>query len=279
MILVIGATGHFGRETVEALAAGGHAVRALSRTPETAGLPENVAVVGGDLADADSLRAALDGVTAVFAVLPFGMDASVLLGEVVRADVERIVFLSSGAVVDGAEQQTDVIAEYHAGVERAIAETGIPHTFLRLLFPAINSLSYAMQLSDGYVVRGPYAGATSAPVHEGDVADAAVRVLTADGYEGRTYLLTGPESLTQVELVEILGRCLARPLSFEELDAGPVRRQMAQFLDGDFVKALFDLMAATVGRQAEVTPAIRTLTGREPRSYREWADDHIADFE
>jgi uncharacterized protein YbjT (DUF2867 family) len=42
--LVVGATAHFGRQTVEELAGAGVPVRALTRTPEKAGLPKHVVV-------------------------------------------------------------------------------------------------------------------------------------------------------------------------------------------------------------------------------------------
>ncbi|MFC9970752.1 NAD(P)H-binding protein [Spirillospora sp. NPDC127200] len=278
MILVTGATAHFGRQTVETLAAAGHPVRALTRAPDKAGLPPQAEVVAGDLAREDGLAPALDGVTGVFLVLPYRMDPAPFLRAARRAGVERIVFLSSGAVVDGADAQPDVIAAYHHGVERAIVASGFRWTFLRIFFPAVNSLSLAMQLQGGDVVRAPYGGAASAPVHELDVAEAAARVLTAGGHDGRVHDLTGPQSLTQADQVRVLGEALDRPLAFEELDAGPVRRRMARFMDADFVNALFDLMAGTVGRPAEVNTVVEQITGRPARTYATWAADHVADF-
>ncbi|MFE5328468.1 SDR family oxidoreductase [Embleya sp. NPDC056575] len=278
MILVTGATGHFGRQTVEALAAAKVPVRALSRDPERAGLPAEAEVVRGDFTDPATLTEALDGVTALFLTLPYGTAPDALLDAAGAAGVQRIVFLSSGAVVDGATVQPDVIAAYHARVEQAVAATGIAHTFLRLFFPAINSLAFAMQLADGDVVRAPYAGATTAPVHERDVADAAVRVLTDEGHAGRTYLLTGPEALTQADQVRLLGEALGRRLVFEEADAAAVREGMATFMDADFVHALFDLMRETVDARPEITSTLSRLTGTTPRTYARWAADHVADF-
>ncbi|MFD0683838.1 NAD(P)H-binding protein [Actinomadura fibrosa] len=278
MILVIGATAHFGRQTVEALLEAGEPVRALTRDPSTADLPAGAEVVRGDLADASTLGPALDGVTAAFLVLPYGLDPATFLGAARDAGVRRIVFLSSGAVIDGADRQPDVIARYHAGVEQAIAASRADWTFLRLLFPAINALAFGMQLKGGDVVRAPYAAATSAPVHERDVAEVAARVLTDTGHSGRAYDLTGPASLTQADQVRVLGEALGRPLVFEEVPDGPVREQMARFMDGDFVNALFDLMAATVGKPAAVTSTVEEITGRPARPFAAWASDHAADF-
>ncbi|MFB6888017.1 NAD(P)H-binding protein [Kitasatospora sp. NPDC056327] len=278
MILVIGATAHFGRQTVEALAGAGRPVRALSRTPERAGLPAGVEVVRGDLTRPETLGPALDGVTEVFLVLPFGTDARPLVERVRRAGVRQIVFLSSGAVADGADPQPDVIAAYHAGVEEEIRATGVAWTFLRLFFPAINSLTWAMQLQGGDTVRGPHAAAAASVVHERDVAEVAAAVLGGAEHFGRVYEPTGPHSLTQTEQVEVLGRALGRGLGFEEVPDPIVREQLGRFMDAGFAGALLDLMAATAGRPAPVNDTVEKLTGRPARPYAQWVADHLADF-
>jgi len=67
-ILVIGASGHVGRQVVSQLLAMNARVRAMSRNPDSAGLPPEVEVVGGDLALPATLDQCLDGVDSVFLV-------------------------------------------------------------------------------------------------------------------------------------------------------------------------------------------------------------------
>ncbi|QKG23071.1 NAD(P)H-binding protein [Actinomadura verrucosospora] len=278
MFLVIGATAHFGRQAVEELVAAGAPVRALTRAPERAGLPKEAEVVQGDLTDPATLPAVLDGVEAAFLVLPYGMDAGPLLEAARRAGVRRLVFLSSGAIVPDADRQPDVIAEYHRGVERAIEESGIEWTFLRLLFPAINSLTFAMQLQGGDVVRMPYAGAAFSAVHERDVAEAAARILTGGGHAGRVHDLTGPESLTQAQQVAVLGAALGRRLTVEDLPPEPALEQMSRFMDPEFLAALFGLMARAADGPAPVNDNVERITGCPARTYAQWVADHRADF-
>src|ERR1700748_1976645 len=63
-ILVTGATGFIGRRLVPALLEHGHDVRAMTRHPETYDGPGDP--VRGDVGDADSLYAALDGVSIAY---------------------------------------------------------------------------------------------------------------------------------------------------------------------------------------------------------------------
>lgn len=280
MYLVVGATAHFGRQVVEELVAAGEPVRALTRTRETAGLPAGVEVVQGDLTAAASLPPVVAGVEAMVLVLPYGMDAAPLLSAARAAGVRRVVFLTSGAVVAGmpSDAQPDVIAAYHRRVEEAVEASGMEWTFLRLMFPAINSLTFAMQLQGGDVIRAPYTRAEISAVHERDVAEVAARILIDGGHAGASLDLTGPASLTQADQVTALAEVLDRPLAVEDLPPAPVLEQMSQFMDGRFLAALFRLMEAAVGKPAPVNDVVEQITGHSARSYAQWAADHRADF-
>lgn len=64
--LITGATGSVGRHVVDLLVAAGAPVRALTRTPDSAVLPDAVEVVAGDLLRPDSLLPALTGVERLY---------------------------------------------------------------------------------------------------------------------------------------------------------------------------------------------------------------------
>src|SRR4029450_2185744 len=66
MIMVTGATGNVGRPLVTQLLDRGAKVRAISRHPKTAGLPDGAEVVQADPSQPDSLHTCFDGVTAIF---------------------------------------------------------------------------------------------------------------------------------------------------------------------------------------------------------------------
>ncbi|WP_287992044.1 SDR family oxidoreductase, partial [Acidiphilium sp.] len=69
-ILVTGSTGTIGAQVLAHLQERGADIRALTRSPGKASLPSGVTPVRGDLADIDSVRAALEGVSTLFLLVP-----------------------------------------------------------------------------------------------------------------------------------------------------------------------------------------------------------------
>ena len=75
-------------------------------------------------------------------------------------------------------------------------------------------------------MRWFHGSAATAPVHERDIAAVAVRALCEEGHDGRDYVLTGPQSLTQREQLAIIGDTIGRALVFEEVPEDIVRREL-----------------------------------------------------
>jgi uncharacterized protein YbjT (DUF2867 family) len=140
LILVTAATAPVGRSIVEQLVAMGHPVRALTRDPRKADLPDAAEVVAGDLADAESLAAAFQNVSAVFLLAAVPGFVPTFLKAAKEAGVRRIVFQSSGAIVDDAIEQPNPIAAFHYDIERQIRDSGLEWTFLRLEVASADAL-------------------------------------------------------------------------------------------------------------------------------------------
>jgi uncharacterized protein YbjT (DUF2867 family) len=277
MILITGATGNIGRHVVAELVARGLDVRALTRDPGRAALPAGAEVVAGDLARPETLPAALDGADSVFLfAVPGSGPAFVRAAS--AAGVRRVVLLSSAAVDDEIIGPDNPIAEYHAEIEDALRTSGLEWTFLRPGGFATNTLMWAAQTRHGDVVRGAYAQAKSAPIHEADIADVAVKALTTDGHASAVYRLTGPEPLTQGDQARILGEVLGRPIRFEEVPADGVRQAMSAHTPAPILAAIFSVWESSIGRPALVTQVVEEVTGKPARTFAQWATDHAAEF-
>ncbi|GAA3761260.1 uncharacterized protein YbjT (DUF2867 family) [Spinactinospora alkalitolerans] len=280
-ILVIGATGNVGRQVVSRLRDAGAAVRALARDPASAGLPDGVEVVRGDLSAPDTLEAALDGIESVFLVWPFltAEDAPAVLDVIAGRGARHVVYLSSTGVREGAEKQGDPINQFHADMERLLEKSELEWTFLRAGGFATNTLQWTEQIRTEGVVRAPF-GSTSRPlIHEHDIAAVAVRALTENGHGGAKYALTGPRALTTAEQAHTIGEAIGRPVRFEEVPQEAVREQMlTQGWPGEVVDGILNAQADMAAASEPVTSTVEKVTGTPARTFAQWAADHADDF-
>jgi len=276
-ILVTGATGTVGRQVVSQLLDTGSEVRALVRDPDSADLPGGVELLRGDLSDPASLAAALDSVGAVFLVWPFtspeaATDIAPGVVEMIAEQGRRIVYLSADA--GGGKPES-----FWAKLERLVQHSAAEWTLLRPTGFAKNTLMWAEQIRTDGVVRWPYAEAARSLIHEADIAAVAVRALTQDGHTGQTYVLTGPETLTQTEQVHAIGEAIARPLRFEEISPDEARPGLVAALgDEAFADGALHAWATFVTQLERVTSTVQEITGTPARTLREWAADHADDF-
>ena len=279
-VLVTGATGHIGGQVVAQLRDTGCRIRALTRHPESAKLPDDVEVMRGDLAVPETLDACLDGVDAVFLVWIAPLAAAAPAIACIASHAERIVSLSSPhRTAHPFFQQPNALRAVHDGVDQLVETSGLQWTILRPGPFAINCRNWwALQIRNGNVVRWFHANAETAPVHERDIAAVAVRALCGDGHAGREYVLTGPRSLTQCEQVRIIGNAIGRPLSFVELPPEAARKALLAMMPGSIADMLLTAYGAAVDLPAHVTSTIADVTGAAARSFDQWAIDHADDF-
>lgn len=276
-VLVIGATGNVGRHVVSQLALTNAQVRALTRNPNAAYLGPRVEVMCADLTVPETLDACLHGIETVFLVwvAPPASIAPVL--ERIARHARRIVFLSAPLkTAHPFFQQANPVRELHGQIERLIETSGLQWTFLRPGVFASNALRWwAPQMRAGDVVRWPYLAAPTAPIDDRDIAAGAVRTLCEDGHVGAEYVLTGPQSLTQLEQVSTIARVTGRSLRIEEMSPGDARREWRTAPGGNM---LLDAFAAAIGQPALVTSTVAEIAGTPARTFLEWATDHAADF-
>jgi (4-alkanoyl-5-oxo-2,5-dihydrofuran-3-yl)methyl phosphate reductase len=285
MFLVTGATGNIGGKVLDRLHTAGHKVRALTRDPSRARLPEGVDVVAADLGDPATLPAALDGVRRVF-LMSLGHNKSThdanLVAAAQRTGVAHIVQLSTLGVEEVAEENDTPLGRWHRAAERALTGSSVGWTILRPNGFMTHALSWAPDIREKSVVRSPTADLTEALVAPEDIADVAVRALTTDGHEGVAYALTGPEALTTRQQVAVLGEVLGRELRFEQISLEEHHGVMAarysrETADG-VVKALRSALESGDGFRGRVFPGVPQALGVPGRTFRHWATEHAAAF-
>ena len=275
MFLVTGAKGNVGGELVRLLAGAGERVRALiRRDADRSALPAGVEGVVGDLNQPATLSEALAGVRGVHLLSGY-QDMPGALAEMRRAGVERVVLQSSSAVPGG--DMSNAVARYHILSEAAVRESGVAWTFLQPDSFMSNTLQWAPQLRAEDVVHAPFAGVRVATIDPYDVAAVSAAAL-AGGHEGRSYRLSGPESLLPADRVSVLARVLGRDLRFEAQSDADARAEMSGAMPAQYVDAFFSFFADAKLDESEVLPTVREVTGRHPRTFEQWARAHVDAF-
>ena len=283
-ILVTGATGRIGRLVVDELLRGGMRVRALTRQPERAALPEGAEIVRGDFTAPASLDVALEGVDAVFLVWVAPIEhAAAAVARLTAPSSEgphRLVYLSAPHQTPHPFfQQPNPLRAVHVEVERLLADATSNCVVLRPGMFASNALHWwAPQIRVGDVVRWPYGAAETAPIDERDVAAVAARALFETTLTGRDYVLTGPASLSQADQVRAIGTAIGRQLRFEELTPEEFRRDAVGTWPPHIAEMLLSAWRAMLGHRAFVTSTVEEITGSPARSVQQWAADNVPAF-
>ena len=212
-ILVTGATGFIGRRLVPALMERGHDVRAMTRHPES--YDGRGDAVRGDVGDADSLYAALEGVEIAYYLVHSLDDA-----DFERKDAEAARAFSRAAAARGVRQivymgglgSDDEELSSHLRsrrqVEGLLAEDGVPLTVLRAAI-VVGHGGISWEITRQLVKNLPamvvpkWAATKTQPIAVDDVIRYLVGVAGNDEALGKIFEIGGPDQLSYVDMLRV----------------------------------------------------------------------------
>jgi uncharacterized protein YbjT (DUF2867 family) len=137
---------------------------------------------------------------------------------------------------------------------------------------------WASLIRSGDVVRWPYLSAPTAPIDNRDIASVALHALVKTGHAGKDYVLTGPQSLTQLEQLLTIGQVVGREVRVEEISPEETMQEWAATWPPSVVSMLLKSWHAAIGQPAYVTQRVEEITGTPARTFFEWARDHAEAF-
>ena len=113
-----------------------------------------------------------------------------------------------------------------------------------------------------------------------DVAAAAAATLAVAGHEGSAYTITGPEAITYDQIAQELSAATGRTIEFVDIPYEAAREAMREAgLPPMIADSIVDVFVTQqAGSMTRTTDAVRTLTGREPRTFASFAHEHAALF-
>jgi uncharacterized protein YbjT (DUF2867 family) len=286
-ILITGSTGNIGTQIIDRLQ-GKADVRALTRSPAEARFPAGVTAVQGDLADVDSVRAAMAGVSTLFLLAPNVADeltqAMQTLTIAQEAGVKGIVYLS----VFKAEEYADV--PHFAGkatVERMIAALHLPATILRPAYFIQNDIRLKDPLLKFATYGMPIGAKGVSMVDIRDIGEAAaIELLRREQNPAplalEIYTLAGPDALTGDSIAAIWTEVLGRIISYGGDDLVSMEQRLKAAMPAWHALDLRLMTGRYQSDGAVATPEdltrLTTLLGHAPRSYRDFARDAAAQW-
>lgn len=270
--LVTGATGTVGGALTRSLLAAGVSVRAMSRDADSAvsRLSSEVEVRQGSFDDLHSLDHVLNGVDRMYLFADAGTVETVVEAAR-RAGLRRIVVLTSAK---DERDGSNLVAE-------AVKNSGLEWTVIEPGPFAMNARDWwAESIRHGGQVHWVYPAAALSPIHEADIADAAAAALTTDDHVGCEYYMTGPENLTQVEQVRVIGKQLGQEIAFHEVAPEDGRQVLTANGVPDHIAGwvIWILGIAAEHGGQDVSNTLTQLTGQKARTFEQWVGDHIDEF-
>ena len=284
MILVTGASGLSGSAVIREFARQAYPVRALVRSRAKAQTLETlptVEVVEGDMLRAETLGGALEGVERV--LLISSADQQMLEAQCAfidaakKAGVRHIVKFSG---LNAALDSPFLFTQMHAEIERYLQRSGLAWTHLR---PSQFMQMYLREVPTIVAESAfflPLEDAKLAPVDIEDIAKVAFALLHAEGHEGKSYAMTGPQALSMTEIAEQISLAIGKTVRYVNIAQVERRRTLLGAGVPPYFADALDVQGSLrrLGTEAVVHPETHAAFGIRPTTFAEFARRHAAAF-
>lgn len=240
-IAVTGATGHLGRLVIAKLKSTGalQGVIGLARSAAK-GADLGIPIREADYEQPATLARALAGIDTLLLISASELGKRArqhrnIIDAAVHARVKRVIYTS----LLHADASTLNLAGEHLETERMLKDSGIPHTILRNGWYTENYTGSLKATVAGGTLWGSAGTGRIASAARADYADAAVKVLTGDGHDGRTYELAGDTAWTLADLAAEASRQSGKSIPYRNLPEADYAAALQKFgVPPDFARAI-----------------------------------------
>ena len=172
------------------------------------------------------------------------------------------------------------ITRQHAEIDPKLVASGLAYTILRPHFFMQNLLMAAESVASDGALYMPVKDGKVGMIDVRDIVEVAAKVLTEDGHEGRTYRLTGPQSISFHDVAAALTKALGREVRYVDVPVETAREAMVEMGISEWLgDALNEYSRAFSEGLGDFTASdVEALTGHAPRSIEEFARDFAEAF-
>jgi NAD(P)H dehydrogenase (quinone) len=276
---ITGAGGQMGAAIVRYVSARvpASSIVAITRNPEKLAqfAKEGVEVRGGDFNQPAGLAAAFQGIERLLIIPTADLQPGLRIRQqsgaiqaAAAAGVDHIIYIST---VSARPDPNNELFASHFATEQALIQSGASWTILRMSIYLDSLLDAARRA----VASGSYAavpGAPAAYILRDDIAAAAAGILATPGHDGITYHATGPVSVMQEEIAELISEAAEKKIAFSAMTEAQQRAGLeAAGLPPFIANAILGFQAALrAGAFDLVTADVARLAGRPASSPAEF---------
>ncbi|WP_130733836.1 SDR family oxidoreductase [Flavobacterium sp. J27] len=289
MILITGATGNFGKATINFLLEKGtpsNEIVALVRNEvaATALKEQGIKIAQGSYDDYASLTKAFAGVDQL--LLISGNDIENRLQQhinVIKAakevGVKQIVYTSFQRKNETPSSPLWVVADSHLQTEKAIKESGIPYTILKNnLYLDFLPGFIGEQVLENKTIYVPAENGKISAVLRAEMAEATATILVTKGHENKEYDFTNTEALSYTEIAKIISDVSGKSITYVSPSAEEYQTTLKGFGLPDEVVGVFSSFAVgqAEGELDKESTDLENILQRKPVSVRSFLEKTYA---
>ena len=235
-------------------------------------------VVVGDMDRPETLGKAVAGVDKVYLITPGGQTGATQARSLIEAvkSVGRLPIVRQ----TGFGPSKSRIIQQHEEIEKLLEASGLPYTLIKPTFFMQNMMMAAQTVASDGMVYMPFKNGRLGMIDVRDVVDVAFKVLTSAGHDGKTYVLTGPASISLHDVADGLTKALGKQVTYVDVPPEAAREAIVGMgmpeWDADGYVELFE--GFSEGFADMTTPHVEQLTGHPARSFETFARDFAQAF-
>lgn len=282
MILVTGATGQIGSESIRLMSDKGASVRAFVRDTNKAKqiFDENkVSIFEGDFERKDTIDRAMDSIDTLLLITPAIVSQEIeIIDSAVKQGVKHIIKITNHKATEDSpvERRRD-----HGKVEAYLKNTGVHYTLLAPNFLMQNLKYLAPEIKENHSFTMSAGDGRIGMIDSKDVsAVAATIAMQPHLHENKTYLLTGPKLVDYYEVADELSGLLGYKIDYNNISLDEhldilLKQGIPEVVAKSNIQ-VFDLFSKGDGEWLSTT--VEDITSHKPRNLHQFLAENIDQF-